>query len=122
MSAAPVPRERDILAACLRLLRLAGIPAFRANTGAVRLASRSGRARFVRFGPKGQSDILGIIPKARDGRRGVFLAVETKRPGEKPTPEQQAFLDAVTAAGGLALVVSDVTQLEAALRREGALS
>ena len=117
MSAAPVPLERDILAACLRLLKLAGVPAWRANTGAVRLASRSGRARFVRFGPRGQSDILGVLPPT-----GRLLACETKRPGQNPTPEQRAFLDAVTAAGGLALVVSDVTQLEAALRREGALS
>ena len=85
MSAAPVPLERAILAACLRLLKLAGIPAWRANTGAVRLASRSGRARFVRFGPRGQSDILGVLPPT-----GRLYFSPARRSGRARTPRRSS--------------------------------
>jgi hypothetical protein len=52
-------------------------------------------------------------------RQGVFLAVECKVPGGKTTESQRAFLDAVAAAGGLAVVVTSVKELEAALERKG---
>ena len=42
-----------------------------------------------------------------------------KRPGGRLRPEQRVFLDRVTAAGGLALVISDPSDLDAALRLEG---
>lgn len=48
---------------------------------------------------KGVSDIIGQL---RDGR---FFALEVKRPGEKPTEEQAAFLSMVEGAGGVAGVV-----------------
>jgi hypothetical protein len=51
-------------------------------------------------------------------RRGVFLAVECKVPGGKVSESQRAFLDAVAAAGGLAVVVTSVKELETALGRE----
>lgn len=38
-----------------------------------------------------------------------------KRRGEKPTAEQEAFLSAVAAMGGLSLVIDDVRELEKAL-------
>jgi len=38
-----------------------------------------------------------------------------KRPGGKPTPEQQQFLGRINAAGGLALVARGVEEVEAAL-------
>ncbi len=44
---------------------------------------------------KGVSDIIGQL---RDGR---FFAMEVKRPGEKPTPEQAEFLALVADAGGV---------------------
>jgi len=123
------PRESDVLAQCLAALNAWGIPAWRNNTGGLPVQAPStrvkvcgqtlevpGKRRFLRFGKKGSSDILGVLPP-----EGRFLAVETKRPGEKPTPEQVAFLDMISAAGGLALVISDVKQLEAALRLEGVI-
>lgn len=110
------PLERDVLLACLQLLKLAGVTAFRANTGAVSMPGRDGKSRFVRFGPKGQADILGLLPPS-----GRFLAVECKRPGGKARPEQVAFLDAVTRAGGLALIISDIKDLERALKMEGVM-
>lgn len=50
-------------------------------------------------GGKGGSDLIGWTA---DGR---FLAVEVKTPKGKTTPEQDAFLAAVRAAGGVAGVV-----------------
>jgi hypothetical protein len=38
----------------------------------------------------GMSDIIGMMTN------GAFLAIETKRPGEKPTNEQHAFLELVS--------------------------
>jgi hypothetical protein len=107
------PRETDLVRACLQLLRLRGVLAWRVNSGAVAGEYR-GRRRFVKFNTaKGCSDILGILPGGR------FLAVECKMPGRKTTPDQAAFLDAVRMAGGLALVVRDVRELQAALVGQG---
>ena len=46
---------------------------------------------------KGIADILGIY-------QGRFLAIEVKRPGLKPTSDQQAFLENVNEAGGIGFV------------------
>jgi hypothetical protein len=109
------PRETDLTKACLQLLALRGVLCWRQNSGAAVFGQGKAR-RFVQMtrGVKGISDILGILPPA-----GRFLAVECKRPGNKPTADQQGFLDAITAAGGAALVVHDVAELAAALERLG---
>jgi hypothetical protein len=108
------PREGDLLKACLQLLQLHRIPCWRQNAGAATFGSGAGR-RFVRFSPPGTADILGCLPPS-----GRLLAVEVKRPGGRLTPAQAAFLDHVRAAGGLALVVRDVRDLQRALDLEGA--
>jgi hypothetical protein len=53
---------------------------------------------------KGGSDIIGIAP---DGR---FLAVEVKTTTGRIRPEQQLFIDAVIAAGGVAGVARSVEE------------
>jgi hypothetical protein len=111
------PAERDILRACLKLLGVRGVLAWRSNSGAVTYASASGARRFVRFaGAPGLSDISGILPGGR------ALYVETKRPGEKPTKKQQGFLDLVAAQGGVALVVTSPAGLDEALKALGVWS
>lgn len=65
----------------------------RQNTGAFRV-----EGRFVRFGWRGCSDLLGQL---KDGR---FLAVEVKAKTGRIRPEQTAFLERVRAAGGVAFV------------------
>jgi hypothetical protein len=107
------PRETDLVRACLQLLQLHRIPAWRNNAGAATFAG-GGRKRFVRFGVEGGSDVLAVLPP-----EGRLLAVECKRPGGRLTEAQKAFLDAVCAAGGLALVVRELRDLERALRLEG---
>lgn len=105
------PRETDLIRACLRLLKLRGVFAWRNNTTGV---YDPARGRFRTFtGLKGVADILGVLPGGR------LLAVEGKMPGNRPTRDQQAFLDGVRRAGGAALVVHSVEELERALRELG---
>ena len=89
------------------LIRLAlserGIISWRNNTGA--LKDKDGR--LIRYGMcPGSSDIIGIMP---DGR---FLAIEVKKPGKKPTPEQLNFIEAIRRHGGIAGVAHGVEDLE----------
>jgi hypothetical protein len=57
-------------------------------------------------GGKGGSDLLGVI-------RGTGRAIvcEVKRPGGKPTAEQQRFLDCIANAGGASLCASSVEEV-----------
>ena len=80
----------------------------RCNGGSV-LSMHKGRRSFTRFyalylrgaepAHKGMADLHGMLPGGR------YFALEIKRPGEKATPEQQSFLAAVRAGGGIAAVV-----------------
>jgi hypothetical protein len=99
-------RHRDLVRACLAWLEGHGVLAWQNNTGAARFGKR-----FVRFGPKGASDIFGILP---DGR---FLAVECKIGKQKATLEQAAFLGRVHRSGGIALLVHDDLELDGKLIR-----
>ena len=101
--------ESQVLEDCLRYLQVRGIYHWRNNVGAVRL----GPGRFMRFGLKGSSDILGILPNGR------FLAVECKAQSGRLSGEQGEFLEAVEKLGGLAVVCRGWEELDAALRREG---
>lgn len=51
---------------------------------------------------KGGSDIIGIAPN------GDFMAVEVKTKTGRVSPEQQTFINAVRAAGGIAGVARSV--------------
>lgn len=91
-----------MLSQCLEYLKMLGIFCWRNNVGCAKIGNR-----FMRFGLKGSSDILGIMP---DGR---FLAVECKREkGGKLSEEQSAFLDAIRSRGGLAICANSVHELE----------
>lgn len=89
--------EASVLAGCLRYLAARGIYHWRNSTGAVRIAP----GRFMRFGKKGSSDILGILP------------------GGRLSPEQKQFLVDVRELGAMALVVRGWRELDQALREEG---
>jgi hypothetical protein len=69
----------------------------RMNSGAVHVG-----ARFVKFGFRGCSDILGQLS---DGR---LLAVEVKSPKGQLMPQQAIFLERVRRADGVAFVAHDV--------------
>ena len=101
--------EGRIKAACLRCLERRGIMAWNNPSGAVRVAPD----RWVSFGRKGSSDIIGLLPGGR------FLAVEVKASRGRLAPEHSEFLEKVRGLGGLAVVARSWRDLEAALREAG---
>lgn len=96
--------ESMIVSACLKLLELRRILAWRANQIPV-------KGRTFR-GLRGVSDIIGVLD---DGR---LLAVEVKTETGRIRPEQTAFLDAVRERGGVAMIVRSVAELNENLNRE----
>lgn len=107
------PTETEVVRQCVQYLKLAGFFSWRSNTGAAVYTSAAGKRRLVRYGEPGVSDILGVLPGGR------MLCVECKTGGGRLSDAQAAFLGRVRAAGGLALVVSSVTELQALLREAG---
>ena len=101
--------ESLVLDGCLRYLEVRGIYHWRNNTGAVQIAP----GRFMRFGKKGSSDILAVLPGGR------LLCVECKAKGGRLSPEQKQFLADVRELGGLALIVRGWWELDEALREAG---
>ncbi len=104
-------KEQDLLKVVLEFLELDERIAWakRMNTGAAvgyyedKLGRK--RRRFVRYGFKGLSDILG---QAADGR---LIAFETKRPGETASDDQLAFIELVNRFGGIAGVVYSLDEV-----------
>lgn len=103
--------EAQVLRACLAVLEAHPLVAFafRQNTGGVEFPTVGGRRRFVKFSFRGCSDILGML------RGGRFLACECKATGKSASVDQEAFLQRVTAGGGMALCVDDPVELWQAL-------
>ena len=91
---------------------------FRNNTGT--LKDQNGRP--VQFGLcKGSADLIGwkrvtVTPDMVGQQVAVFLSIEVKTPTGRIRPEQQQWLDAVQAAGGIAGVARSVEDAEALLR------
>jgi len=71
-------READIQREILQFLSLSGVPALRVNSGRAWVGS----GRRIKFGDEGFPDLL-----AWPGR-GITLAIEVKRPGERLSPAQ----------------------------------
>jgi hypothetical protein len=113
----PDIRESDILKTILEFLAWRKIPAWRNNSGAfggVHI-NRQGQAKkwFVRFGKKGSSDILGVLPP-----NGKIIAIEVKKPGKHATSDQSVFLEEVRESGGLAGVCTDIEDVKDLLNIE----
>src|SRR5262245_22670623 len=111
-----LPKEKDVLKAVRDWLFVKGIFSLRNNSGVL----RNGADRPVKFGQPGSADLL--LCYTGQHVRGVFVAVEVKGPRGALTPLQESWLAAVRKAGGKALVVRSVTELEAGLAeidREG---
>jgi hypothetical protein len=83
---------------------------FRNNTGTLKDAN----GRPVQFGLcKGSADLIGwrtvtITPEMVGQQVAVFTSIEVKTPTGRLRPEQQQWLDAVQAAGGIAGVARSV--------------
>ena len=107
----PVPPERDVQRACLDYLTFIGAAWVRVNGGMLPTA-RGAMVKFNHASSGTCSDVVACLG-------GRFIGIEIKRKGGKATEGQRFFLDAVTAAGGLGIVVSSVEALAAALKAEG---
>lgn len=100
-----VQKEKDIQKAIIDYLRLKRCLVFKHHSTGFTM--KDGEARAFRYGDKGIADIIGCLPSGR------FLAVEVKRPGKEPTPEQDQFLLEVNSRGGLGIVahsIDDITK------------
>jgi hypothetical protein len=93
---------------------------FRNNVG--RLPDpRTGRWVEFGVGGKGSADLIGwkrvtVTPEMVGSTVAVFLSIEVKTPTGRIRPEQQQWLDAVQAAGGIAGVARSVEDAETLLR------
>ena len=108
----PVPSETETTKAILELLAIHKIFAWRANTGGAAYPDGKGGFRHVRYGFGGVADLIGIMPLSHGLAPGRFLAIEVKYPGKRPTADQQAFLDAVNAHGGIGFVATSVEEVK----------
>lgn len=104
--------EQQIQSAVLAFLRRHPrvAAAIRYNSGAFKLTGSYGQQdRWYRSNDApGHSDIAGVL----QGGRAFYF--EIKKPGNKATPQQAAFLDRMSKAGALASVIcsiDDVIQL-----------
>jgi len=90
---------------------------FRNNTGTL----RDQHGRPVQFGLcKGSADLIGwrtvtITPEMVCQRIAVFTSIEVKTSTGKVQPEQQQWLEAVQAAGGIAGIARSVEDAKALL-------
>lgn len=109
-----VPLEKDIQKTIIAALELRKDVVFvgRFNRGQA-VATYNGETRYTPFNSvPGFPDIHGL----RVGGRAFYI--EVKRPPpyyEKPTPEQQAFLDAARVGGACAGVATSVEEAQAIL-------
>lgn len=62
---------------------------------------------------RGVSDLLGCLPNGR------IIAIECKRPGGRPTPEQVRFIRDIQSRGGLAMIADNAETVKNALADAG---
>lgn len=51
--------------------------------------------------------------------KGIFVAIEMKKPGEKPKPLQKAYLKAINSIGGIAFYATSVDEVKNNLKERG---
>lgn len=66
------------------------------------------------YAQAGVPDIIACI-------KGKFVAIEVKRPGQKPKPIQVAFLDSINKKGGLAFWSDNLEKVKDELKKENLL-
>lgn len=105
--------EKDIQRTCLARLALCRRAyIWRNNTGGL----YDSQKHFYRYGKVGSSDILGLVEI--DGR-GIFLAIEIKKPGGVLTDNQKEFLAEVNKRGGVGIVTDSMEDMVDQLKSRG---
>jgi hypothetical protein len=102
------PTETDLVRVVLDRLSLAGVLCWRNNSGALKVGRR-----IVRFGHPGSGDVFAVLPTNNpENDVGQFVSIECKVGKNKPTVLQEEWARAVRAAGGVAVVVRSIQELE----------
>ena len=66
------------------------------------------------YAQAGVPDIIACV-------KGRFIAIEVKRPGKKPEPIQEAFLESINKKGGLAFWADNLDKVKTIIKEEGLL-
>lgn len=104
-------REKDIQDQILQWFSYQkNVFVWRQNAGSMFVDGPTGRHGFRSASVRGISDILGIW-------NGYPIAVEVKQPKKKPTELQRGFLKDFARAGGIALVVHSLEELQNSLAK-----
>ena len=107
-------KEGELVKSVMQLLQAHGFQVFRRNTGAMTSnytrKDGSTRERFVRFSQPGMADLWGWHRKT-----GRHIEVEVKRPGVKPTPLQEQWLQSARDGGVIAFWCDSMEMAEAGL-------
>jgi hypothetical protein len=104
-----VPAESDVQRAVISYVRRRPEIAFAGRINTIAMRTETGRPIWSHTIGKGVSDIIGMF------RSGHWLALECKRPGGKPTPEQEQFIELVRSAGGCGAIVTSVDEAHMAI-------
>ena len=95
-------KEQDIQKDILDFLRSIGYLAIKQNN--IGIYARAG--------------VPDIIACSNEGK---FIGIEVKRPGQKPKPIQDAFLDAINKIGGVAFCATSVDDVKVNLIERGVI-
>lgn len=68
---------------------------------------RKPNGSYIPMHGTGISDLLGLT------REGKFFAIEVKRPGGRPTPDQMRFLESVRSFGCRAFIATSIKDVQA---------
>lgn len=105
--------ESALVKQIIQYLNYLGHYAWRVNTGAFagQYTNKQGirKTRFIQFGKKGMSDILGIHKDT-----GQLIAIECKVGYNKPTEFQKDFLEDIKSRNGIAILaykLEDVSEV-----------
>jgi len=66
------------------------------------------------YAQAGVPDIIACV-------KGRFIAIEVKRPGKKPEPIQEAFLESINKKGGIAFWTDNLDKVKNIIKEEGLL-
>lgn len=95
--------ETQILSVVQRCLEVAGWLVIRTNAG---------RKGGVKLAPEGTSDLTCST------NTGRFVAIEVKRPGEKPRPAQKRYAEDVRRRNATYYVASSIEDVERIIRHQ----
>lgn len=103
----PVVTEKQLQDAILDYLNRRGHFAYRQNAGMF-FIKHGEKTRAIQVAIKGASDIIGVTTTTDKTKCGIAIAIEVKRPGGKPKPEQVEYINQYEKRGAYAFVTDSL--------------